>query len=210
MLDTNLNFIRARKKGQINFKQVANRSLQKVERLGEAISQMKPGQSIDIQDRTLLIGDLVFTIESGKRFVWSQNERTAATYEKTLLRESQDLLCLRSSPGSRRLVLSDQLFINSVASAHQISKDLILLRLTASGQQSKKQNWTLMTTKGNLKDLPDHLLQVLHSENHWSKVQTCMLWDKRIRFVLEWHENELKPSYAIIFTVNESCDLTSY
>ena len=47
---------------------------------------MKPGQSIDIQDRTLLIGDLVFTIESGKRFVWSQNERTAATYEKTLLR----------------------------------------------------------------------------------------------------------------------------
>ena len=37
-----------------------------------------------------------------------------------------------------------------------------------------------------------------------------MLWDKRIRFVLEWQEDELKPNYAIVFTVNENCDLTSY
>jgi len=37
MLDTNLNFIRARRKGVLNFKQVSNQSLQKIERLADSI-----------------------------------------------------------------------------------------------------------------------------------------------------------------------------
>ena len=37
-----------------------------------------------------------------------------------------------------------------------------------------------------------------------------MLWDKRYRFVLEWCEDEKKPSYAIVFTLNENCELTGY
>jgi len=41
-----------------------------------------------------------------------------------------------------------------------------------------------MTTKGMLRDLPDSLSRVLHSESHWYSVQSCMLWDGRYRFVL--------------------------
>ena len=93
------------------------------------------------------------------------------------------------NPGNRGLCIGGELLFQQLKSAHQVSHDLLLLQL-ANREQDKngeilhEDYWTLITVKGQLKELPADLKAILRAEPYWGKVQSCQSRSGRLKLVL--------------------------
>ena len=132
---------------------------------------------------------------------------TLASFDSMLLRSNEDHIFLRSNPGSRKLQLSKALVEKYFKSAHQISKNLLLIQAET---HRAKEAWILMNLRGQVMDINIKLGLTLMSERSWTKVSSCVLWDGRCCLLLEKIETNCNQCYAIIITISQSGDLESY
>ena len=113
---------------------------------------------------TLMTSESLNLLEDGSRLPFDEGRVIFADEGVIVCANGSTLQAMRN-PGSKLLLAGDYRMRNGVKSAHQISKDLLLLQYS--------DYWAMMSSQGQEKEWKDPFLKAVLQSHHWSKVYSC-------------------------------------